>query len=178
MPLDCVMDFSSPFPLTRDCITLNLMLYQVSHPFHSVIINTKMSQAIILTTRPALLHLAKARITNQGIPTRNDVFEKFSRTCIDAAERSLSVLCAAKEQNLIGESYMCSVFEHLTNHTSSAIWFLRSRCSLLRRICIDPGWECLLRRAENGSGSRLKTSHEFVRLSCRTREQSFLMSQI
>ncbi|KZN84610.1 Proline utilization trans-activator [Penicillium chrysogenum] len=85
MPLDCVMDFSSPFPLTRDCITLNLMLYQ----------------AIILTTRPALLHLAKARITNQGIPTRNDVFEKFSRTCIDAAERSLSVLCAAKEQNLI-----------------------------------------------------------------------------
>lgn len=32
MPLDCVMDFSSPFPLTRDCITLNLMLYQVSDP--------------------------------------------------------------------------------------------------------------------------------------------------
>ncbi|CAI7604070.1 unnamed protein product [Penicillium viridicatum] len=60
-----------------------------------------MSQAIILTTRPALLHLAKARITNQGISARNDVFEKFSRTCIDAAERSLFVLCAAKEQKLI-----------------------------------------------------------------------------
>lgn len=31
MPQDCVMNFSGPSRITRNCITLNLMLYQVSH---------------------------------------------------------------------------------------------------------------------------------------------------
>lgn len=62
-------------------------------------------QAVILTTRPVLLHLAKARITNQVLSAKTDIFQKFAKTCVDAAERSLTILRAAKEQHLIGESH-------------------------------------------------------------------------
>lgn len=64
-------------------------------------------QATILATRPILLHLAKlkyeqdnGKATNAAAPQ----LVKLSDTCTEAADRTLRVLFALKEQQLLGRS--------------------------------------------------------------------------
>lgn len=61
-------------------------------------------KAIILATRPVLLHLARESVTGFNHSILSSVpLHQLARTCIDAAQHSLDILCALKQQELIGK---------------------------------------------------------------------------
>ena len=86
------------------------MLYQVSDHVHFInrrVAWTKTTnQALILTTRPVMLHVAK-QILNGEI--RNiaaldaSPLGRFSRSCSEAARRLLDVISGLRERNMLSE---------------------------------------------------------------------------
>ncbi|KAL5042077.1 hypothetical protein BDW71DRAFT_200866 [Aspergillus fruticulosus] len=87
IPRELELDFSEkPLTVTRARATLYLMLYQ----------------AIMLATRPTLLYPVGKVAKGQG---DQDLLlqplHQFATTCIDSAQRSLAILCALRNQNLL-----------------------------------------------------------------------------
>ncbi|KAH7376812.1 hypothetical protein B0T11DRAFT_24189 [Plectosphaerella cucumerina] len=78
----------SPLQLTRTSASLYLMLYL----------------AMMYAIRPILLHLAKARMANQESPELRpeSQLHKLAGTCIEAAQRSISILEALQKQGVLG----------------------------------------------------------------------------
>ncbi|KAH7067311.1 hypothetical protein BKA63DRAFT_424516 [Paraphoma chrysanthemicola] len=89
-PSSCKVDVSQPGSVTRTSATLSLMF----------------SQAMILTTRPILLHLAKSGLggnNTDGALTGMSISQKLANTCIEAAGVSLDVLHLLRQQALLGK---------------------------------------------------------------------------
>ncbi|KAL4874438.1 hypothetical protein BJY04DRAFT_225929 [Aspergillus karnatakaensis] len=87
IPKDLELDFSTqPVTVTRSKATLYLMLYQ----------------AIMLATRPTLLHLAgKIAMKNENHDVTSEPLHQFVEACIDAAKRSLAILSGLRSQRLL-----------------------------------------------------------------------------
>lgn len=60
--------------------------------------------------RPILLHLAKARMANQESPELRpeSQLHKLAGTCIEAAQRSISILEALQKKGVLGVFCPCS----------------------------------------------------------------------
>ncbi|KAH7083936.1 hypothetical protein FB567DRAFT_446872 [Paraphoma chrysanthemicola] len=89
-PPSCKVDVSQPGSVTRTSATLSLMF----------------SQAVILTTRPILLHLAKSGLggnNTDGALTGMSRSQKLANACIEAAGVSLDVLHLLRQQALLGK---------------------------------------------------------------------------
>ncbi|KAK6225254.1 hypothetical protein QIS74_01301 [Colletotrichum tabaci] len=78
----------SPLQVTRTSASLYLMLYQ----------------AMMYDIRPILLHLAKTRMANQESPELRpeSQLHKLAGTCVEAAQRSISILEALQKQGGLG----------------------------------------------------------------------------
>lgn len=66
---------------------------------------------MILATRPILLHLARESLNGYSQPIHSSApLQPLVETCIDAARRSLNILGALQQQELIGWSLknMCN----------------------------------------------------------------------
>ncbi|CAN9423932.1 unnamed protein product [Alternaria alternata] len=84
------LEFSKAFTVTRTGATLYLMLFQ----------------AIILTTRPILLHLAKSKLQGNDTDlssTASSTLHVLAATCIEAAGMTLDVLLSLKQQELLAK---------------------------------------------------------------------------
>ncbi|CAN9200652.1 unnamed protein product [Alternaria alternata] len=84
------LEFSKAFAVTRTGATLYLMLFQ----------------AIILTTRPILLHLAKSKLQGNDTDlssTASSTLHVLAATCIEAAGMTLDVLLSLKQQELLAK---------------------------------------------------------------------------
>lgn len=107
MPLDCVMNFSSPCPLTRNCITLNLMLYQVSSPFPP-------SYSSLKCRRLSFLPLVRLSYTSPKQESRiKESLPRMtcSRNSLGHASTQLKEVClfSARQRNRISSvSPMCA----------------------------------------------------------------------
>ncbi|KAH7138452.1 fungal-specific transcription factor domain-containing protein [Dendryphion nanum] len=89
-PLEYALDFSKSISVTRTSATLYLMLFQ----------------AMILTTRPILLHLARSKLEgkdNENLLSTRSPLQKLTATCVEAAGRSLDILYALKQQSLLAK---------------------------------------------------------------------------
>lgn len=94
MPYEFAIDFSARFAITRASATLHLMLFQ----------------AMILASRPILLHLAKSKLEGNGLDLSSSSsplssgatsLQKLATICIEAAGMSLDVLRSLKQQALL-----------------------------------------------------------------------------
>jgi hypothetical protein len=80
------------------------MLYQVRLPDAALVaMSLKYHKAMILATRPILLHLARESAKGQNQIIVSKPLESLAETCIDAARHTLNILCALQRQHLIGE---------------------------------------------------------------------------
>ncbi|KAK5729329.1 hypothetical protein LTR17_012054 [Elasticomyces elasticus] len=90
IPLEHALDFSQALYVSRVSATLHLMLYQ----------------ATMLLTRPILLHLVKVGYSQDGNGKEHPgalQLVKLSNTCMEAADRTLRILFALKEQQLLAK---------------------------------------------------------------------------
>ncbi|KAF9891058.1 hypothetical protein FE257_004993 [Aspergillus nanangensis] len=86
MPKDLTLDFCTRLQISRHSATLHLMLYQ----------------AIILATRPVLLHLAREKIrSNHGDSFTSQHLHQLAKPCTDASRRSLAILQALRQDNIL-----------------------------------------------------------------------------
>ncbi|OQU97036.1 Fungal Zn2-Cys6 binuclear cluster domain-containing protein [Cladophialophora immunda] len=95
-----------------DLVQISREVDQEALPYHSdsprmsrskLSLKLTLYQAMILATRPTLLHLAKARLDkagNQNI-ARTKMVDKFTEMCIDGAQRGLVVLRRLQKADLI-----------------------------------------------------------------------------
>ncbi|CAH0047054.1 unnamed protein product [Clonostachys solani] len=90
MPSQYVIDLTSDSSsFSRTSATLYLMLFQ----------------AVMLVTRPTLLHIARSRLGARSTTSQNEnsPLDKFCRTCIEAAKKVLVIIDAAKQQNILAK---------------------------------------------------------------------------